>query len=150
LWNQRDRAMAEDSGWLGRSYKALETEEKKTAVLNGAFRLQKHDSKARSGTRRQGVTPGAGWYLRASRLGELHILARNVVPGIPHLNLRRTSRVHTPKPEPFIPLSRPFPNPSFLFPLSSRHQPWKAHHLQPRPRPPPYPRMNTELFECYR
>src|SRR5271154_733312 len=46
------------------SYKALETEEKETAVLNSAFRLQKTDSQARSGTRRRGVTPGAGLYLK--------------------------------------------------------------------------------------
>jgi hypothetical protein len=48
------------------NYNALETEE--TAVLHGAFRLQKKDSQARSGTRRQGVTPGTGLYLRASHL----------------------------------------------------------------------------------
>jgi hypothetical protein len=35
-----------------------------------------------------------------------YILARNVVPGIAHLNLGRTSRLYTPKLEPIIPLSR--------------------------------------------
>jgi hypothetical protein len=34
------------------SYKALEIDEKEAAVLNGAFRLQKKDSQAGSGTRR--------------------------------------------------------------------------------------------------
>jgi hypothetical protein len=44
---------------------------------------------------------------------ELRILARNVVPGIPYLNLGRTSRLHPPRLEPVIPLRRPLPNPSF-------------------------------------
>jgi hypothetical protein len=35
-----------------------------------------------------------------------YILARNVVPGISHLNLGRISRLYTPKLEPIIPLSR--------------------------------------------
>ena len=47
------------------------------------------------------------------RKGELRILARNAAPGISHLNLGRTSRLHTPRLEPIIPLSRPLPNPSF-------------------------------------
>jgi hypothetical protein len=50
------------------SYKALETEEKEMRVLNGAFRLQKKDSQAKTRTRRQGVTPGIGVYLSASHL----------------------------------------------------------------------------------
>jgi hypothetical protein len=44
------------------------------------------------------------------RLGELRFLARNAVPGIPHLNLGRTSRLHMPRLEPIIPLSRPLPS----------------------------------------
>jgi hypothetical protein len=47
------------------------------------------------------------------RLGELRILARNAVPGIPHLNLGETSRLRTPRLEPIVPLSQPLPNPSF-------------------------------------
>jgi hypothetical protein len=51
--------------------------------------------------------------LPALRSVELHILARNAVPGIPYLDLGRTSRLHPPRLEPIIPLSRPLPNPSF-------------------------------------
>jgi hypothetical protein len=43
------------------------------------------------------------------RLGELHLLARNAIPGIPHLNLGQTSRLHTARLEPIIPISRPLP-----------------------------------------
>jgi len=51
--------------------------------------------------------------LLSPRLGELHILARSAVPGIPRLNLGRTSRLHTLRLEFVIPLSRPLSNPSF-------------------------------------
>jgi hypothetical protein len=40
---------------------------------------------------------------------EFRILARNAVPDIPYLNLGRTSRLHTPRFEPIISLSRPLP-----------------------------------------
>jgi len=47
----------------------------------------------------------------ATRLGELRILARNAVPGIPHLNLGRASRLRTPRLEHIIPLNRPSASP---------------------------------------
>jgi hypothetical protein len=47
----------------------------------------------------------------ATRLGELRILARNAVPGIPHLNLGRASRLRTPRLEHIIPLNRPSSSP---------------------------------------
>jgi hypothetical protein len=58
-------------------------------------------------------TPPIRYMPLSPRKRELHILTQNAIPGIPYLNLGWTSRLHTPRLEPIIPLSWPFLNSSF-------------------------------------